>query len=1242
MMRRGRIATAALLALAACAGAGRARGPARAALDSIVSGNGAALQAKTAAAARRPRDPWACLATALAARRALDVQGETSSLLAIAGAAPDHPLALVALRRLTELANDAPERAREIEAGLAPLVERGRFRGVAAYRARVARIVAAEVLGDHDLVARLRRENGAVSAWTIAGPFGVRSAMDFERRWPPDDGVVPESVPGRLGLPPRPARTLPAPDGTIALEGEPTTGGDVFVLAADATLTRGGDYLVAVGTSMSARVTVDGVPVHERRAFAAHLPSLVNVPLPLSGGRHRVVVVVSRSGGASAIHVALSRADGAPSDATFASAAPGPGPGRARGRRTLPAPLITARDLAQALEPGAGPVLARLLAGRDALSHDRESAKTLLSEAAAAVPSSAAVRVARAEAIASDPTLDAQVAASRAEGELREALARDPGHAEARLSLAALLRSEGRTDEGDELLAGLEAPASGRPAALEARARAADARGLSERAEALAAEALRAGGSCGALDLARELAARRGAVASEDGRVRALARCRDGRERLAEHLRRRGDPRGASEVLAPVLRARPWAIEPNLALAGALAAAGETSRAAAVVERLRSIWPNSPRVEKKLAEAFDLAGDRKGARAARERALLLDGSDLALRRALAAEDGHEVLDDLAEDAGAAIRAYEAARRNDDTSSAMVLDAAAVELHAGGTATERTHQVIHVLDQRGVEQFGEMDLPAGAELLALRTIKPDGRSIEPERAGADKGSISLAGLEPGDYVHVEFVRGLQGDGSGLDARPFYFRAEGTRLFRSTYVVAAPAGLGVEIDAHGIEKPAVGRRGGRDVARMEAKDVPAWVPEPGGPSATEVLPYANAGVGGGREALQTSLAEAFAGRTRSTEEIRAFARDVRASSGRGAKPAALARAAWTAVARTILGQGSGSHDEEASIALSRGRGSRLLVLKAVLAELGIRSRIALVRTFAADPAPRRFLGQGLYSEPLLRIEAGGETTWHDPAVRLAPFGTVSAGACDAEALVLPEPGEALEVARTPPCAKDERRELAVKVVLEADGSATVEGEDRFFGASGATAKTMVERLDASERRQAVEGMLARSFRGIAVTESRMAGEDDPAAPFTISYRGRVPSLARRAGGALVLETAVLPQRLGAHFVQVASRTTPLLLPTPERVIQRLEITPPPGFAASPAPPRSIGGPFGSFTRSDCAAGRTLAREDRLELPRARIAPDRYGEFAAFAAAVDAVQEAPTVFRSDPGSNATPSAP
>jgi hypothetical protein len=129
------------------------------------------------------------------------------------------------------------------------------------------------------------------------------------------------------------------------------------------------------------------------------------------------------------------------------------------------------------------------------------------------------------------------------------------------------------------------------------------------------------------------------------------------------------------------------------------------------------------------------------------------------------------------------------------------------------------------------------------------------------------------------------------------------------------------------------------------------------------------------------------------------------------------------------------------------------------------------VAFVRPFSADPAPRRFPSRTAWSYPLLRIEAGGAPLWHDPALRLAPLGTIPPSLVGCEAIVLPDPGEPLEVATTPErAAVEERRELALRLALGADGGASVEGEERFHGASSA----------AERARSSMTSLLKKKFR------------------------------------------------------------------------------------------------------------------------------------------------------------------
>lgn len=1222
------------LMLAGCAAAGRApagAGPSRAAregLDALLVRNDAAAAAGLlgAAAARSPEDPWARAGAALLARRALDGPAEVAHLAALARAAPDHPLALVALRRLGELTEGSPGLARAVDAAVAPLVAARRLRGLAAFRARVARIAAAEATGDLGEVARLRGENGAVTAFSLAGPFGALHALDLLRPFPPEEGTLPAEAPAPLLGAARPTRPVAFPDGMVALEGEPSEG-DAVYLAAQVTLARGGDYLAVVGTSASLRAWLDGAPLAERRAFEGPVPGQQVLPVTLAAGRHALLVKVTRGGRRAALVLNLCRADGTPADVTSRPYPVGPLPRVVPG--AWPAPVVTPAQLAAALAPG-GLAASRLLAARDAMTGDLEAAKALLDEALARHPGSAPLRAARGEAHAVDATLDEQLARGRGEAELRAALAADPGDADARLALADLVLRADRASDAEQVLAGLPEAVARRPAALAARARVALGRGLPEQAEALAEAADGAGGSCDALRLLAEQAARRDAVAREEALVRTLAGCRGGQDRLARLLEQRGDAAGLLQLLEPARLARPLAVGPALQRAGALAALGDHAAARRALEVPLAAWPRSAPLLRAAADQAEWAGDGAGARALRERALVVDGSDLGLRRALALADGTEVLADAASDGLATLAAYQATRPRETAGAALVLDAAAVELHPGGALTERVHQVIRVLDQEAVDRYGELSAPPGAQLLALRTLKADGRVLEPE-GGEGKGSASLSGLEPGDAVEIEYLRSTRPTASahGVAADAFYFATPGASMFRSTYLVRAPAGLGLAADAHGLPAPEVRREGAFDVVRVERTDVPALVPEPSAPAPPEYIPFVQVGVDGGREAVQLALADAVAGRAAATLEVRRLADELRASAGPAAGPEALARAAYRRVRELVVGTGSPFGDE-ASQVLSRGRGSRLVLLQAVLQALGLPARLALVRPEAADATDYRFPGPGTWSHPVLRVGLPDGPRWLDPSLRQQPFGALPERALDAEAIVLPAPGEPPEVTRTPAASgRPEGRALSLEVTLAADGSATVEGVDRYQGALGAGAKAAFERLDETARRQAVEQLLARAFRGLTLQALAVEGEDDPEAPLAIRWRGTVPGLARDGEGGVVLEAPLLPLRLGARYVQLAARTTPLLLEATERATLRLTVRPPPGLGVRAAGPERVEGPFGTFTRREWVEGGALVREEALELRRGRVTPADYPAFGAFCGAVDAIQARPVLF-------------
>lgn len=144
----------------------------------------------------------------------------------------------------------------------------------------------------------------------------------------------------------------------------------------------------------------------------------------------------------------------------------------------------------------------------------------------------------------------------------------------------------------------------------------------------------------------------------------------------------------------------------------------------------------------------------------------------------------------------------------------------------------------------------MQIPQNAVVLKLRTLKPDGRRLEPESIEGKDG-VSLPGVQVGDMVEYEYLLAhpARGPGQpGFTSANFYFQIARQPNSRSTYIVKAPKGAGLKVDAHNVKAPAPKIEGDLEVFRHEERKVPPYIPEPGGPpSGNEWLPFVAVGAG-----------------------------------------------------------------------------------------------------------------------------------------------------------------------------------------------------------------------------------------------------------------------------------------------------------------------------------------------------------------------------------------------------------
>jgi len=1143
-------------------------------------------------------------------------------------AAPADPIAELAAVRLLDAENESKEVDRLISAVADSLRPPVAPRAARLLREAAARIAgrSAQTARDPRIEVEAWRKAGAIQRWRLAGPFAALRLLEL-RKPLALDGRAPATADLN-------SRNLEFPDGDVGLDLEPSDG-DVFYAGSEVTLERGGEYLVWVEGAAALEARIDGAVVASRVPYPVQAARAQTVPVRLAPGTHQILVRWSRSEG-TRFRLSLVRGDGDAAD--LASKAPAQLTGARLaascdlGRPCTSPPAWKDRaDLRSAaaamLEQDDGDPLAAWLGARAAMGDDRAVTRAMVDKTLLFSAGGAPALAMRAQHVLHDPDVPDRIGRARALADLGEAARKDALLIRARLTAAALERDSERFDDAAQDLDKAEAvlreeKAPPSPRVLLARARLLEARGNSAGARGRAEEALRADPArCDTWQMLSGLARRDGSMDEQRKYADLLVACSDGLQGAAQAARDRGDLARAQELfeLAAALRpAQPARLEQ---LADLQSARKDDAGALKSLRAAAALSPRSPEPLRRIAGLLELAGEAKAATNARREALRLAPGDLQVRQQVALDEGTRILGWSDRDGAALART---SRQAPAGASAMrVLDQGAVQMFTDGGGVERVHTLTRVLDKKGVSKFGEAQIPGDAQILRLRTIKNDGRALEPESI-PEKEGISLPGLEPGDAVEVDYLRGLGPRGPdlpGYSLGAFYFRDDETPMGESTYEVRTPGP--VDVDVHNLVLPpgTMARDGAGMRFLYVARDVKPLQPEPHQPQESETMPWVQLGTGAGQRDLVRSIADWTLLRARPDAGVAELARGAAADNA-----ADTARSIQAAVAQAVRGRSTGTDfQSSAAHVLQQGRGNRLVVIKAALTAAGIPSHVVLSRTFAGDPAAYRFPRGELYGYAVLRIDLPGGPAWLDPSYRLAPFGQLPAFVRGQEAWVLPEPGEDAVQIKLPASLPDQQdgRILSLQLSLDADGMTTGSARDQHRGFEAASLKDALERLDRDQRKQAVESMLGRGLRGVSLESLSTENEAGLGGTATLVYQLRA-QLARRDGAQLFVPSSVVPSRMVRRWVQMADRQTPLLIDSPEDTAQRAVIALPEGrhLRAAP-PPVSLKTPFGNYLWSAREEGGKLVIDESIELPQQRVSVDRYAAFGDFARAIDQAQ-------------------
>ncbi len=1041
--------------------------------------------------------------------------------------------------------------------------------------------------GDTERVRALTAAAGCADEWRVAGPFGPRHLLGFDDALAPEsDATLAERYDYGHGRGQRPTRDVRARGCTAHLGLGPIVGAGTTYAEAEVEVASAGRWVLRVETPNAVEVFVDGASIARLDRRVTSMARVTYHPVELSAGAHLVRLKITTRHPNPVASIALSQTAGAPGGAA-----------------------VEARTLTEAF------LRAQRALSRGDVVDAREQLRAHLTEDGSPV-----MLIAGAAAALNDPLRGSTVRHDQTRRLLTWASARDERAWFPRLTLAQLEANEGR----DQAAIAILRDATERwPSMvifplqltdlLEQRGWLAAAEGAVEAAREAVPSA------CRPLRAALGHAERRSRASEAMAHARALVQCDARSDALLRlHVRRREWDLASAELQ------RLATLEPEASTIGELQARLDMANARgdddAVAEVLEALGERMPRSDLLVLAEADRALAAQGAQAARQQltaALAREPEAMGgLRRALRAIGGDSPLEAYRRDGREVIDAFEASGRVYEEPMVLVFDYTVYRVFDDGSMLELTHNIFRLDSQEAVDRMGEFQVPDGAHMLTLHTVKADGTRLEPDEI-AGKETLSFPNLSPGDYIEFEYMRGRPapaGYPGGFLGERFYFRNYETPFDLSQLTVVTPQPL--ELDPRG-EAPETERReaDGLAVYRWTARESRPFTQEPAAVAPREFFPSIYWGRGATWPQYVESLRDVLADRD---VHDPAAARLVAEVVGEATAPDQVAARLHRWVLENI-------EDSEDVFGLSPAMlaartGNRTRVLRYLLSMAGLDADLALARSFTADAHTSELADDDTYQHLVIRLRTPEGPRWLHAGARGAPYDFLPPHLRGMDALVLNAEAERVTVGERDLNA--DLRTVEVDVRLRRDGGAEVRVVETFRGAGAVLWRNQLEEIpDADLEPQFESAYVANLLPGGQLTRLVVGGREDPEQPITLRYDVDVPSLARATGGSLVLP-AVYRARLGPQYARVASRTTTQLVGEGLALDVEVHVRPPEGASVGSLPPEAeLSGVHGSEARMTAAReGAVIVLRRSYRMPRMRVEPAEYTRLASFCRQAD----------------------
>jgi len=551
------------------------------------------------------------------------------------------------------------------------------------------------------------------------------------------------------------------------------------------------------------------------------------------------------------------------------------------------------------------------------------------------------------------------------------------------------------------------------------------------------------------------------------------------------------------------------------------------------------------------------------------------------------------------------------------SAVILLSDKVILVHRDGAVSLYVHRITRPLNKDGIGRYGEIQLPRGADLLELRTIKSSGQVIEPELA-QQKASISMPALEPGDAIEEEYVLQypeLEQSPEGALAMTFG-SFEAPVLYSRMVVLGAPdAKLNIREQA-GAPQPMVGENHGVVIRIWQRDNIPQTVAESFLPS-MDLLPTVTlSAVEVSNDRLRDELFDA----TRAGLHVNEANLELHLSpdSSETEKAKRIYRFATT----RIDSAGPDWAANPAEDTLQNGQGSRTAALLALSRAAGLKTGLLLAHR--VDEPCTRQSEFSCYTEPLVRFWfSNGEISDVDAESDDLPFGSISPLLETHEALLVPltvedaKRPEIVTLAMKP----ESQRSVADGELYLQQSDLVADLEIRLGAARSQEIRGLLHNAGERERQAFFEQLAMRIFpEAVSVTGSTRH-DNDPEQALELSLHCTVPQFINRQTGAFDIDQLVPTLGLRAQYARTPARKFPLYIESLFFESTTFHLRLPAGIRVRAVPSDfAHKSEFGEYAvRFTYAAGQVDIHRE-FHIPVQVIAPEKYAAFSHFAQQID----------------------